>query len=68
MAVSESSHMAVGEEAMDAVLNRLRRAQGQLAGVIAMIEPAGTARTSSRSSPPCHARSIEQVSRSSPRE
>ncbi|SDU26499.1 DNA-binding transcriptional regulator, FrmR family [Gordonia westfalica] len=38
MAVSESSHMAVGEEAMDAVLNRLRRAQGQLAGVIAMIE------------------------------
>ncbi|MDS1115677.1 metal-sensitive transcriptional regulator [Gordonia westfalica] len=30
--------MAVGEEAMDAVLNRLRRAQGQLAGVIAMIE------------------------------
>jgi len=26
------------EEAMTAVLNRLRRAQGQLAGVIAMIE------------------------------
>ncbi|MEV5705011.1 metal-sensitive transcriptional regulator [Actinoallomurus sp. NPDC052274] len=26
------------EEAMNAVLNRLRRAQGQLAGVIAMIE------------------------------
>ncbi|WP_238420169.1 metal-sensitive transcriptional regulator [Gordonia sp. 'Campus'] len=30
--------MAVGDEAMSAVLNRLRRAQGQLAGVIAMIE------------------------------
>jgi DNA-binding FrmR family transcriptional regulator len=28
----------VEEEAMNAVLNRLRRAQGQLAGVIAMIE------------------------------
>jgi DNA-binding FrmR family transcriptional regulator len=28
----------VEEEAMGAVLNRLRRAQGQLAGVIAMIE------------------------------
>jgi DNA-binding FrmR family transcriptional regulator len=31
--------MVVGDqEAMDAVLNRLRRAQGQLAGVISMIE------------------------------
>ncbi|WP_329246329.1 metal-sensitive transcriptional regulator [Actinoallomurus sp. NBC_01490] len=30
--------MGVEEEAMNAVLNRLRRAQGQLAGVIAMIE------------------------------
>lgn len=30
--------MQVEEEAMGAVLNRLRRAQGQLAGVIAMIE------------------------------
>ena len=30
--------MTVDEEAMGAVLNRLRRAQGQLAGVIAMIE------------------------------
>lgn len=30
--------MKVEEEAMGAVLNRLRRAQGQLAGVIAMIE------------------------------
>ncbi|MFE0172301.1 metal-sensitive transcriptional regulator [Streptomyces sp. NPDC059002] len=31
--------MATGnEESMTAVLNRLRRAQGQLAGVIAMIE------------------------------
>ncbi|ATD73162.1 metal-sensitive transcriptional regulator [Gordonia amicalis] len=30
--------MTVGEEAMGAVLNRLKRAQGQLAGVIAMIE------------------------------
>lgn len=30
--------MKVEEEAMSAVLNRLRRAQGQLAGVIAMIE------------------------------
>lgn len=30
--------MVVDEEAMGAVLNRLRRAQGQLAGVIAMIE------------------------------
>ena len=30
--------MKVDEEAMGAVLNRLRRAQGQLAGVIAMIE------------------------------
>ena len=28
----------IDEEAMGAVLNRLRRAQGQLAGVIAMIE------------------------------
>ena len=30
--------MGVEEEAMNAVLNRLRRAQGQLAGVITMIE------------------------------
>ncbi|MEV0743268.1 metal-sensitive transcriptional regulator [Streptomyces sp. NPDC050549] len=30
--------MKVEEEAMGAVLNRLRRAQGQLTGVIAMIE------------------------------
>ncbi|GAA2752750.1 MULTISPECIES: metal-sensitive transcriptional regulator [Kitasatospora] len=30
--------MQVDEEAAGAVLNRLRRAQGQLAGVIAMIE------------------------------
>ncbi len=30
--------MKVDEEAVGAVLNRLRRAQGQLAGVIAMIE------------------------------
>lgn len=30
--------MGANQEAMPAVLNRLRRAQGQLAGVIAMIE------------------------------
>ncbi|MFD7019050.1 metal-sensitive transcriptional regulator [Streptomyces sp. NPDC059161] len=30
--------MKVEEEATSAILNRLRRAQGQLAGVIAMIE------------------------------
>jgi len=30
--------MTVDEEAMGAVLNRLRRARGQLAGVISMIE------------------------------
>jgi DNA-binding FrmR family transcriptional regulator len=30
--------MQVDDEALNAVLNRLRRAQGQLAGVIAMIE------------------------------
>jgi DNA-binding FrmR family transcriptional regulator len=30
--------MTVDDEAMGAVLNRLRRAQGQLAGVISMIE------------------------------
>lgn len=30
--------MQVDQEAVGAVLNRLRRAQGQLAGVIAMIE------------------------------
>ena len=30
--------MKVDEQAIDQVLNRLRRAQGQLAGVIAMIE------------------------------
>ncbi|WP_354637284.1 metal-sensitive transcriptional regulator [Kitasatospora camelliae] len=30
--------MQVDDEAVGAVLNRLRRAQGQLAGVIAMIE------------------------------
>lgn len=30
--------MAVDDDAMQAVLNRLRRAQGQLSGVIAMIE------------------------------
>jgi len=30
--------MKVDEDAQSAVLNRLRRAQGQLAGVIAMIE------------------------------
>ncbi|NML54588.1 metal-sensitive transcriptional regulator [Streptomyces sp. R302] len=30
--------MQVDEEAMAPVLNRLRRAQGQLAGVIAMVE------------------------------
>lgn len=30
--------MQVEEEAADAILNRLRRAQGQLAGVITMIE------------------------------
>ncbi|MFH9723672.1 metal-sensitive transcriptional regulator [Streptomyces sp. NPDC017254] len=30
--------MKVDDNAVDAVLNRLRRAQGQLAGVIAMIE------------------------------
>ncbi|MFJ1609363.1 metal-sensitive transcriptional regulator [Streptomyces sp. NPDC088253] len=30
--------MSVDEEASTAILNRLRRAQGQLAGVIAMIE------------------------------
>lgn len=30
--------MGVDEEAMGAVLNRLRRAQGQLTGVISMIE------------------------------
>jgi len=37
-AVQEGPLMKVEEEAMGAVLNRLRRAQGQLAGVIAMIE------------------------------
>jgi DNA-binding FrmR family transcriptional regulator len=30
--------MAVDEESVQSVLNRLRRAQGQLSGVIAMIE------------------------------
>lgn len=30
--------MAVDEDSMQSVLNRLRRAQGQLTGVIAMIE------------------------------
>ncbi|MFI0898454.1 metal-sensitive transcriptional regulator [Streptomyces sp. NPDC020983] len=30
--------IAVDEESMQSVLNRLRRAQGQLSGVIAMIE------------------------------
>ncbi|WP_075030472.1 metal-sensitive transcriptional regulator [Streptomyces mirabilis] len=30
--------MSVDEEASNAILNRLRRTQGQLAGVIAMIE------------------------------
>ncbi|MFI0722039.1 MULTISPECIES: metal-sensitive transcriptional regulator [unclassified Streptomyces] len=30
--------MAVDEDAVQSVLNRLRRAQGQLSGVIAMIE------------------------------
>ena len=30
--------MRIDEQATGAVLNRLRRAQGQLAGVIAMIE------------------------------
>ena len=30
--------MKVGDEAFGAVLNRLRRAQGQLAGVITMLE------------------------------
>ncbi|MCL2552944.1 MAG: metal-sensitive transcriptional regulator [Actinomycetia bacterium] len=30
--------MAVDEDSVQSVLNRLRRAQGQLAGVIAMIE------------------------------
>ncbi|HUZ35159.1 MAG TPA: metal-sensitive transcriptional regulator [Streptosporangiaceae bacterium] len=30
--------MKVDDEAVSAVLNRLRRAQGQLAGVIAMVE------------------------------
>jgi DNA-binding FrmR family transcriptional regulator len=30
--------MAVDEDSVQAVLNRLRRAQGQLSGVIAMIE------------------------------
>jgi DNA-binding FrmR family transcriptional regulator len=30
--------VAVDEDSMQSVLNRLRRAQGQLAGVIAMIE------------------------------
>jgi DNA-binding FrmR family transcriptional regulator len=30
--------MKVDDESMGAVLNRLRRAQGQLAGVIAMVE------------------------------
>ncbi|MFT4394931.1 metal-sensitive transcriptional regulator [Gordonia lacunae] len=38
MADDERPHLAVGDDAMSAVLNRLRRAQGQLAGVIAMIE------------------------------
>lgn len=36
--VRQVSSMQVNEEAVGAVLNRLRRAQGQLAGVIAMIE------------------------------
>jgi DNA-binding FrmR family transcriptional regulator len=36
---AEDNHMtAVEEDARAAVLNRLRRAQGQLAGVIAMVE------------------------------
>lgn len=34
----EEPDVIVAEEATTAVLNRLRRAQGQLAGVIAMIE------------------------------
>lgn len=34
--------MTLEEEAMAAVLNRLRRAQGQLTGVIAMIESGRT--------------------------
>ncbi|WP_375295628.1 MULTISPECIES: metal-sensitive transcriptional regulator [Gordonia] len=38
MAADERPRLTVGEEAMGAVLNRLKRAQGQLAGVIAMIE------------------------------
>jgi len=37
-AVQEGPLMKVEQEAMGAVLIRLRRAQGQLAGVIAMIE------------------------------
>ena len=43
--------MVGDEDAIAAVLNRLRRAQGQLAGVISMIEQGVTARTSSPSSP-----------------
>ena len=42
--------MKMDEQATAPVLNRLRRAQGQLAGVIAMIEN-GRARTWSPSSP-----------------
>ena len=38
MSDDKRPHVAVGDDAMSAVLNRLRRAQGQLAGVIAMIE------------------------------
>lgn len=54
------------EDSIALVLNRLRRAHGQLAGVIGMIENGRDCETSSLNSPPSPAPSTKPDSRSSP--
>lgn len=54
------------ENTIAPVLNRLRRAHGQLAGVIAMIEAGRDCKDVVPSSPQCPARSTAPDSRSSP--
>jgi len=57
--------MQVDDDALNAVLSRLRRAQGQLAGVIAMIEAGRDCKEVVTHSPPSPAPSTAPDSRSS---
>ena len=58
--------MKADDEAIGAVLNRLRRAQGQLAGVIAMIESGRDCKDAKPSWPPYPGRWTGPDSRSWP--